>query len=185
MKIILASVLLGFMAASQVKAEDYCSPSLCDEDEQHIACDNDGVSLLPTSLSLHSMYNFHTCRALQATAHKMQLCWTSTRMSKTCSSRHISKYVRNGPAGRVISMSRPVACQHWAGIANWPHWLNWMWSSAKWSMTNVTIRHSLRPPGKICTPVASRAAVHLRWVKSRKTQSIHGHQRENMLRLNI
>lgn len=185
MKIISATVLFGLLAASQVKAEDYCNPTLCGENEKHIGCDNNGVSLLPTSLSLHSMYKFHTCRALEATAQKMQLCWTSTWMSKNCSSRHISKYVSNGPADRVISMSRPVACQLWSGLANWPSWLSWMWSNAKWNMTNVTIRKILRAPDKICTSVASRAAVHLRWVKSQRTQSIHGHQRDNMLQLNI
>lgn len=185
MKNILATLLFGFLAASQVKTEDYCTSGLCDEGEKHIGCDNDGVSLLSTSLSPNSIYDFYTCRALQATAQRMQLCWTSTRMSKICSSRHILKCVSNGPAARVTSMSRPVACQLWAGIANWPRWLNSMLSSAQWNMTSATIRNSSKPLGKIYTAAASRAAVHLQWVKSRKTQSIHGHQRDNMLRLSI
>lgn len=46
MKIIVATTLLILLAANQSQATDYCDASICDEDETHIGCDNDGVSPL-------------------------------------------------------------------------------------------------------------------------------------------
>lgn len=47
MKIIVATTLLILLAANQSQSvTDYCDASICDEDETHIGCDNDGVSPL-------------------------------------------------------------------------------------------------------------------------------------------
>lgn len=46
MKIIVTTTLLILLAANQSHATDYCDARICDDDESHIGCDNDGVSPL-------------------------------------------------------------------------------------------------------------------------------------------